>query len=94
MKARKWVLTCALVVYGLGYAWVRGDHVLVHGVSYETDSGAKRYHHCVRAADLGPGLLFRSKSDLYVVESCFWVFTPLRLLESLTWHLVPRRYGI
>ncbi|MBI2929955.1 MAG: hypothetical protein HYY24_30220 [Verrucomicrobia bacterium] len=82
-----------VALYCLGYYWARSHHALIHRVSFATGGGTKRYFHRVSMGDFGPGSL-QSSSTQFIVVASYGVFTPLRWLEALAWHLIPRKYPV
>lgn len=95
---RRVIVGALLALYLFGYAWVRSQQLLVHGVSFESVDGGKRYHHCVRVADFRPSLVIltgrTSDPRLTLANWSYWIFVPLRVAESCGWHFIPRNYGI
>lgn len=98
MKRRRAVVSIFIVLYVAGYAVMRSQQLLVHGVSFETTDGGKRYHHFVRIADFGPSVVVLTgrtwDARLTLAEWSYWMFLPLRFVEACGWHLVPKNYGI
>ena len=90
LTKRQWFLVgILLVLYGIGYAWARSRSVLIHRVSYATESTGRSYFHSVSTGDFGPGMVQGPVTPL-IVSGCYWMFTPLRWIESLVWGFIPR----
>ncbi|MBE9101668.1 hypothetical protein IQ267_19700 [filamentous cyanobacterium LEGE 07170] len=82
------ILSILLLTYGGGYSWARAQHILIHRMTFVTENGDKQYSHSISMGDFGPGLLQGSTTP-WVVSGSYWVFTPLRWLESSIWFLLP-----
>jgi hypothetical protein len=90
LTKRQWLLvSILLVLYGAGYGWARSQSILIHRVAFATEGTGRSYFHSVSTGDFGPGLLQGRVTPL-IVSGCYWVFTPLRWLESFVWVFIPR----
>ena len=90
-RRRRFIFAGLVIVYVVGFLAARVSHVLVHRVSFATESQGRVYFHRVVAGDFGPGLL-QSGITRFVVSASHVVFTPLRWAESLGWRIIPREY--
>jgi hypothetical protein len=89
LTKRQWFLASIfLVLYGVGFGWARSQGILIHRVAFATEGVARFHFHSVSTGDFGPGMLQRPVTPL-IVSGCYWVFTPLRWLESLVWRFIP-----
>ena len=100
LSKRQWLaILVTLVLYVFGYAAARRNLLLVHRVSYATDSsGARRHFHQVAPGEFGPSIIFRSEATVLGAETfqnlAYWAYLPLRWGEAVTWRLVPRSYPV
>jgi hypothetical protein len=90
-RRRRFILAGLVIVYVVGFLAARVSHVLVHRVSFATESQGRVYFHRVVAGDFGPGLL-QSGVTRFGVSVSHFLFTPLRWAESLVWRFIPREY--
>ena len=82
------ILSILLLTYSGGYSWARAQQILIHRITFVTEDGERRYSHSISTGDFGPGLL-QGPITPWVISGSYWVFTPLRWLESSIWFLLP-----
>lgn len=93
---KKSLAICALtglLVYMAGYFALRFSHILVHSVSYATDSHGVDYFHSVKNGDLGPGLAI-TPEYVFIQSASPIVFRPMILAETIFWQEAPRTYNL
>ncbi len=73
-------LTCLGILYLAGYSYVRSRHYLVHSSGF---AAGTIDNHRIAVGDLGLGF----NSAYRVAGLSYWVFTPLRWLETGYWYL-------
>jgi hypothetical protein len=71
--------------------------LLVHRVGFESRADGKlSYHHSIDEGEFDRGFFLADRHDVNFRMRCqsiaYWVSTPLRWLEIVSWHFVPRTY--
>jgi hypothetical protein len=87
------LLLVFLILYICGYVVVRVNKLLIHRATYRTTLEKSRitYYHSVSTADFGIPI-FPSYGIWNVAGFCFYLYTPLRIGESIFWYLYPKEY--
>lgn len=91
MKQKLWILLFVLL-YVTSYLGARQSKLLIYRVTYATNIYGKVYSHSISTGDFGIPWLSGIEVWLLAYFS-YVVYTPLTLIESGFWFIVPRQYN-
>ena len=91
---KKITISTLILMYLLTYILVRSELLLIHRVSFKTNSDSSRsYYHKITQGDFGIPML-TGRAIWIISDICLLVYFPLGLCESLFWYLIPRDYNV
>ena len=85
IKRYRVAIAIILGSYVLSYCFARYTQMLVHRVSHAGDV----YYHSIDASSR-----YSWSPFWFSVPISYIVFSPLRWIEALVWHFIPRQYEI
>jgi hypothetical protein len=92
IKHKKFIISFFIILYFVSYLIIRSGHILVHRVSYSTNSDAgKTYYHSVTVGDFGTPMI-TGNSIWMAGNTCYFIYFPRRLAEGLFWKYYPKNY--
>ena len=88
-KGKVSVLVALVALYLFSYLGIRNERILIHRMSFSgLVSKEYKHHHWIEASSQS------SPFRAIAARSSQIFFAPLRWLESLAWHMIPREYSL